>query len=328
MPVAKAPAAAPEPAPAAPAATVATASAPSVQAPAEPAAKVAAPAPVAPGRSAEIAAMVEAWRSAWEHGRLDDYMAFYADGAQQGNLKGKAAIRGQKAGLWRGREPGRVGMEVLSVSPDGDGFTVVCAMAYQGRGGRESKGYKTLALAPSGQKLLISRERWSRDLPAGAGGKNALAAAASAPAEAPAAPAATTEKTAAPATAQAVVPSAPPQKADKTAAVAAMVEAWRGAWERGRVDEYAGFYGERASQGDRHGREAIRSHKAGLWKDKAPRKVSLSDMKIAPSGDGFTVTCVQRYEGRDGDSDMGRKTLRLAPSGTGYAIVEETWSRL
>ena len=87
--------------------------------------------------------------------------------------------------------------------------------------------------------------------------------------------------------------------------------------------------GERdAVQGDSKGREAIRSRKADLWKDKAPKKVAFSDLKITPRRDGYVVTFVQDYESRDGGSDRGKKTLYLAPSGNGFAIVEEKWSRM
>jgi murein L,D-transpeptidase YafK len=347
------------PAPPAPAAVAAPQ--PAVVAPATPA-KTAPPAvaaapPVSPERAAEIRSVVESWRTAWERGRIDDYLAHYAEGAVQGSLKGKDAIRRQKSGLWQGHAPGRVSMEVLAAAPEGDGFAVVCAMDYQGKGGgRESAGFKTLVLVPAGGRLIISKERWSKHRPDIGPAPAALpagqAAAAPAPGTAPAKPApavAETPKAGPPAAEPAKVASpaqvaaepviqapapavaakpAPPTKAEREAAAAAMVEAWRGAWERGRITEYASFYAESAIQGDRRGREAIRAQKADLWKDKAPRKVAFSDMKISPRRDGFVATFVQDYEGRDGSADKGRKTLYLAPSGSGFTIVEEKWSRM
>lgn len=322
--------------------------APAAKAP-EPAAPVAPPVPaakaVAPEQAAAIRAAVESWRAAWERGRIEDYLAHYADNAVQGSLKGKEAIRRQKAGLWQGHPPSRVTMEVLSAASEGDGFTVVCAMDYQGKaGGRESAGFKTLSLVPAGGKLVIAKERWSKQRPAVG---LALGPAPSAVAVATATPKAESAKPApaveipAPAvsTAAAGQPVAPvaaqapakPDKADKAgkeAAAAAMVEAWRAAWERGRVGEYASFYADSAVQGDSKGREAIRSRKADLWKDKAPKKVTFSDVKITPRRDGYVVTFVQDYESRDGGSDRGKKTLYLAPSGNGFAIVEEKWSRM
>ena len=94
------------------------------------------------------------------------------------------------------------------------------------------------------------------------------------------------------------------------------------------MGEYASFYADSAVQGDSKGREAIRSRKADIWKDKAPKKVAFSDVKITPRRDGYVVTFVQDYESRDGGSDRGKKTLYLAPSGNGFAIVEEKWSRM
>jgi murein L,D-transpeptidase YafK len=335
------PAVSPAPAPQ----RIAQAPAPAAQAP-EPAAP---PAPaakaVAPEQAAAIRAAVESWRAAWERGRIEDYLAHYADNAVQGSLKGKEAIRRQKAGLWEGHPPSRVAMDVLSAAPEGDGFTVVCAMDYQGKaGGRESAGFKTLSLVPAGGKLVIAKERWSKQRPAVG---LALAPAPSAPAVAAAAPKAEPAKPApaveipapavsaaaagqpvAPAAAQAPAKPDKADKAGKEAAAAAMVEAWRAAWERGRVGEYASFYAENAVQGDSKGREAIRSRKAGIWKDKAPKKVAFSDVKITPRRDGYVVTFVQDYESRDGGSDRGKKTLYLAPSGNGFAIVEEKWSRM
>lgn len=324
-----------KPAPAAAPMVVATApaAAPQQPAPATPPAPptAAAPAKVAPEQAAAIAAQVEAWRVAWEKGRIDDYMHCYADGARQGDLRGKEAIRRQKEGVWRGREPGKVGLEVVSVAQAGDGYVVVCSLDYQGKGARESKGYKTLTLVQTGGGLRIAREKWSRNMPdaallaaaapelAAPAVRSGQASVASPPAPQPAQAVAAAPETTAP-TASA--------KADRTAEVAAMVEAWRLAWERGRVADYAGYYAEDAVQGAGRGREAIRDQKAGLWKDKAPKRVALSDLKIKPRKDGYVVTCVQDYESRDGGSDRGFKTLYLTPSGNGFTIVEEKWSRM
>ena len=316
------------------------AQAPAAKAP-EPAAPVvpAAPAakPVASEQAAAIRAAVESWRVAWEHGRIEDYLAHYADNAVQGGLKGKEAIRRQKAGLWQGHPPSRVTMDVLSAAPEGDGFTVVCAMDYQGKsGGRESAGFKTLSLVPAGGKLVIAKERWSKQRPAiglALAPAPAVSVAAAAPKAEPAKPAPAVETPAPAPAAPPVAAQAPagPAKHDKTgkeAAATAMIEAWRAAWERGRVGEYASFYADNAVQGDSKGREAIRSRKADIWKDKAPKKVAFSDIKITPRRDGYVVTFVQDYESRDGGSDRGKKTLYLAPSGNGFAIVEEKWSRM
>lgn len=333
------------PAQAASIAPAATAAAPKAQpaAKTEPAVStVAASAPtVTPAQAATVAAMVEAWRAAWERGDINGYMAHYADGARQGNLRGKEAIRRQKEGVWRGVSPGRVAMDVLAVAPEGEGYEVVCAMTYQGKGRRESKGFKSMTLVSAGGGLRIAEERWSRNRPeiaasavAPAATASAAQAAQAAPAKAaPAAPAASAPVVTAAAlnaapTAPAAQPGPAAAKAERTSQVAALVESWRKAWESGRADAYAGYYAAEAVQGDRRGRTAIRDQKADLWKDKAPKEVKLSEVKIRPRKDGYVVTCVQEYKSRDGGSDRGLKTLYLAPSAGGYAIVEEKWSRL
>ncbi|WP_300158995.1 L,D-transpeptidase family protein [Solidesulfovibrio sp.] len=342
QPAKAAPAAAPESAP-----EKATASAPAVasvqvaavspakaeSAPAAP--PVAAPAkaagaPVSPAKAGEIASVMEGWRAAWERGDINAYMAFYADGARQGNLRGKDAIRRQKEGVWRGGSPGRVGITVVSASPSGEGFAVVCAEDYQAKGRRESKGFKNITLVASGGRLLIAQERWTRNKPEDVADVAPVQVAATPASPAAPAPVQAAASEPAPAPSPAAAPTPPParSKAERSAQVASMLEAWRVAWEKGKVDDYAGFYAADAVQGDRRGRQSIRDQKAGLWKDKAPSQVTFSDVKIAPRKDGFVVTCVQDYQSRDGGRDRGLKTLYLAPSGNGFAIVEEKWSRL
>lgn len=338
--------AAASPALATPAPAPAQAEKPAVASPAAPETASAPTPAVSPAKAAEVAGLIEHWREAWERGDSNTYLGFYADGARQGNLRGKEAIRRQKESVWRGASPGRVTMDVLSVVPDGDGYEAICAMTYQGKGRRESKGYKTLTLVPSGGALRITQERWSRNRPQPAvaaakpapvtpttpvaatpaaaakdAGSSPTAAAASTPAT-PATPVATATS------APAAQPAPSPAKADPTAQVASLVENWRTAWEHGRLDEYANCYDTNARQGDRRGRRAIRDQKAGLWKDKAPVAVKLSDVKIRKRKDGYVVTCVQEYQDRDGGTDRGLKTLYLKPSGDGFAIVEEKWSRL
>ncbi|UJX42315.1 L,D-transpeptidase family protein [Desulfovibrio sp. JY] len=283
------------------------------------AAKAAGPAPLDAGQTARIAATVAGWSKAWENADMDGYLNFYADGARLGNLRGKDAIRRQKEGVWRGARPERVDMRVVAAGKAADGFDVVCAQVYQAKGRRESKGFKSLTLVPSGDRLLISAERWSKNRPEVPTAAAVTVAATPAP-PAPGAPQAATA-------AKAQTPAKATEK-DREAAVAAMVESWRKAWESGKLDAYSDFYADNAIQGDRRSRQAIREDKADLWKDKAPSKVVLSDVRIRPRKDGFVVTCVQDYASKDGGSDHGRKTLTLEPSGNGYAIVDEQWSRM
>jgi murein L,D-transpeptidase YafK len=337
-------ASAPTPQPATPApapapVTVAQATPPAAPAPQQPAAPAPAKEPAKPAaisseQAARILAAVEGWRGAWEQGHMDAYLDFYTDDARQGNLRGKDAIRRQKQGVWHGTEPGRVTMQVVAAAPSKDGFEVVCAQTYQGKGGKESKGFKLLSLVPSGDGLRIAQERWSHLRPALPGGMPlpAVAAASQPKAATPPAPSQAAQPAPAPQAPKAASTPEPAKvataPADRAAAAAAMVEAWRKAWESGNPDAYAAFYAEGAVQGNRHGRADIREDKVDLWKNKAPSTISFSDLKIRPRKDGYVVTCVQDYASKDGGSDHGRKTLVLAPSGNGFVIVEERWSRL
>lgn len=111
--------------------------------------------------------------------------------------------------------------------------------------------------------------------------------------------------------------------------VVALVESWRQAWEKGKVQDYIGFYSQNAVQGDRQGSAAIREQKEKLWTgSKAPRKVALHNVKIGLDNKGLEVQFVQEYASRDGVADKGRKKLVLAPLGDKWVIVDEEWSKL
>jgi murein L,D-transpeptidase YafK len=151
-------------------------------------------------------------------------------------------------------------------------------------------------------------------------------------AQAPAAtPAPVAPAPALPASAPVVASAAPaptpaPAKPDSTAAVAAMVESWRTAWERGQLDAYMNFYVADATQGNLRSKAAIRAQKARLWSDKAPARVTLSELTMTPKGQGFVVDCLQQYQGRDGGQDTGRKRLLVVPAASGFRIAEEIWT--
>ena len=55
--------------------------------------------------SAAVSADLESWRKAWEAGRLDDYMGFYAADAVQQGRWGAKNIRRQKETLWARVKP-------------------------------------------------------------------------------------------------------------------------------------------------------------------------------------------------------------------------------
>lgn len=108
-----------------------------------------------------------------------------------------------------------------------------------------------------------------------------------------------------------------------------VVEAWRSAWEKGKLADYMQFYEDNAVQGDRKGKPAIREQKEQLWKgSKSPKKVALGDMKLSLVKEGVEVEFTQDYSSKDGVSDRGRKKLLLGPVGDSWAILDEDWSRM
>jgi len=137
----------------------------------------------------------------------------------------------------------------------------------------------------------------------------------------------------------AAIPDKGPEKgAEKTATdaavpvgrgqVEALLESWRVAWERGDVNAYMAFYGDRAVQGDRRGLEAIREHKISLWAERPPRQVRLQDIRVTERKNGWRVECIQQYESKDGFADKGMKKMVLIKAGPRIIIVDEQWSAL
>lgn len=120
--------------------------------------------------------------------------------------------------------------------------------------------------------------------------------------------------------------AAPKARQPKLEDVAAFVEAWRKAWEKGDVAAYAGHYGKNAVQGSRTGVNAIRSHKAGLWKKSKPRSVVLTNIRITTKQDMVVVDMQQAYTDSRSFADMGVKTLYLQPEADAWRIVREDWS--
>lgn len=121
-------------------------------------------------------------------------------------------------------------------------------------------------------------------------------------------------------------PRPPSQSPDtKYNGARAFVETWRAAWEKGDLNAYMGFYDGEAVQGARSGTSAIRSHKVGLWKKSAPKKVVLSDIRISSDGDTLVVTMKQVYADSRKFADTGIKTLRLRVRGGSWTILSEDW---
>jgi len=111
--------------------------------------------------------------------------------------------------------------------------------------------------------------------------------------------------------------------------VSKSLEAWRQAWEKGKLSEYIQFYGENAVQGDRKGKASIREQKQQLWAgSKAPKKVALRDVKFSLTQDGVKVEFIQEYASKDGNNDKGRKRMVFGPMGDGWTILDEEWSKM
>ena len=103
---------------------------------------------------------------------------------------------------------------------------------------------------------------------------------------------------------------------------------WLAAWQRADLAAYGAFYSAEAVQGGRRGASDIVDYKKGLWESRPPVSVSADKVKIALHDQGLEVTFVQRYTDRSGFSDVGVKTMVLAPAGEGWTIVDEQWRAL
>ncbi len=124
-------------------------------------------------------------------------------------------------------------------------------------------------------------------------------------------------------------PAKPDPAADLEKAAAdgaAFIENWRKAWERGDRKEYMACYDKKAVQGERKGADAIESHKRAVWGKAAPKRVKLTNLRIAVTTSGITADMYQDYADKSGFSDKGVKTLRLKRSGASWRIVQEDWS--
>ena len=119
-------------------------------------------------------------------------------------------------------------------------------------------------------------------------------------------------------------------KAEKEATlknhIAERIESWRQVWKEAKdVEAYMAFYASGAQQGNRIGKNAIRSQKARLWTNIQPTEIVLTDFVITVKNDGITATMRQEYADSTGHSDKGTKTLRFINSNGMWLIKEELW---
>jgi hypothetical protein len=86
------------------------------------------------------------------------------------------------------------------------------------------------------------------------------------------------------------------------------------------------LYAGNARQGLRHGANAIRRQKEALWSNVHPVLLEFSEPEIRWSPNNtVSVTMQQTYRDSIGYAAYGTKTLRLAPVGTGWHILNEDW---
>ncbi len=108
--------------------------------------------------------------------------------------------------------------------------------------------------------------------------------------------------------------------------MAALVEAWRKAWEHSDLESYLSYYDTQAEQDARRGLDGIRAHKAELWRKSRPLRVGIDNFEVQLHPRGLQIQFDQHYQAANGYKDMGHKTLLLEPQGDRWRIVSETWS--
>ncbi len=109
----------------------------------------------------EVLRLVEDWRKAWEDGDLERYASFYRPGADQGNLKGLAAILENKKSIWTRKKPARVEFQGTMVYVEDRGVRVRTTQLYSDSSGYHDKGIKELLLYPHGDSWRIASESWT-----------------------------------------------------------------------------------------------------------------------------------------------------------------------
>lgn len=109
----------------------------------------------------EVLRLVEDWRKAWEDGDLERYASFYRPGADQGSLKGLAAILENKKTIWARKKPARVEFQGTMVYVEDRGVRVRMTQLYSDSSGYHDKGIKELLLYPHGDSWRIASESWT-----------------------------------------------------------------------------------------------------------------------------------------------------------------------
>ena len=106
-------------------------------------------------------AMIEKWRKAWEAGRLDEYIGYYADDAVQQGRWGAKNIQKQKEQLWQRVQPTLVQITGLRLVADKQGLRADMNQVYADSSGHTDRGIKTLLLRFDGKNWRIARDDWA-----------------------------------------------------------------------------------------------------------------------------------------------------------------------
>lgn len=115
-------------------------------------------------KTVEVRKVLDGWLEAWRKADLKAYLAYYDAKAEQGKVRGKAAIGDYKKSVWQAKPPAKVEMDSLSVSLNSQGLEARFVQTYRDAGGYSDRGLKTLVLAPEGDGWVILSEDW-RALP-------------------------------------------------------------------------------------------------------------------------------------------------------------------
>jgi ketosteroid isomerase-like protein len=111
--------------------------------------------------SDDVSAMIEKWRKAWEAGRIEEYIDYYADDAIQQGRWGAKNIQKQKEQLWQRVKPTLVQITGLRLVADRQGIRADMNQVYADSSGHTDRGTKTLLLRFDGKNWRIAREDWA-----------------------------------------------------------------------------------------------------------------------------------------------------------------------
>lgn len=111
-------------------------------------------------KSAEVHKVLDGWLAAWRRADLKGYAGYYDDRAEQGKLRGRAAIADFKKGIWDSKPPKSIEISDLRIELCAKGLEARFVQDYQDASGYADHGLKTLVLAPEADGWRIVSEDW------------------------------------------------------------------------------------------------------------------------------------------------------------------------